>query len=247
VGPAADRFFAGFYRDPDPKLAAAALAEYLASPRPNVDSVMRMFCSAARRSPEVAAAFRALGEQSPDLADTVRSVLTVAADPTFPDAMTMPLAQPGDLDFLWGEFLLSGSPDVVRRIAATLEREDRLLAGLEAWLRHPPLLSFFTRPRLLKRLADVGIATDPDRPRLGNAMDVDLHVWKLMSGGFKLRDEMPFAIPDELVAHLAVKGSACWSLQSNAMQHDVVREVYERQPNRDRWPTFVGSGQTPPN
>jgi hypothetical protein len=48
-----------------------------------------------------------------------------------------------------------------------------------------------------------------------------------MAGGWKLREELPFTVDDAFVMHLAVKGSACWSLQSQARSHPLVREIYD--------------------
>lgn len=236
---AASRFFAGYYRDPQPGLAADALVEFFAKPDASNNPAWRMFVIVARHDPAAAAAIAAVAGQRPSLAATVQAILAAANDPGLPDPLVMPIAGPGDLDVLWGAFLVSGAEAPVQRILDVLKWEDRTLAALDRWVRSPGLLSYFSRPAALKRLHAAGLGTDVAQPRLGNAMDVDLHVWKLMSGGFKVRDELPFQLPDDHVMHLAIKGAACWSLQSNARQHPTVERLYATIPHPERLPRFV--------
>ncbi len=95
--------------------------------------------------------------------------------------------------------------------------------------------------RTAAALTAAGIYVDASRPRLGNDLDVDLVVSQLMSGGFQVRAALPFAISDDLILHVVLKGAACWSMQSNANAHPVVREVYDALPIRPRLPRFVPS------
>ncbi len=239
MGNAAERFFAGYYREPDPQLASEALADFFARPNAAANPAWRMFVVAARHDPAVADAFSALAAQRPELAAAVQSVLTAANNKGLPDPLVMPIADPGDLDVLWSAFLVSGADAPVQRILDVLNGDDRTLTALDRWVRAPGLLSFFSRPGQLKRLHAAGLATDVTQPRLGNAMDVDLHVWKLMSNGWQVRTELPFALPDDHVMHLEIKGAACWSLQSNALQHPAVARLYATLPNPERLPRFV--------
>lgn len=244
---AVDEFFAGFYRDPDPRVAGEALAHVLGLPGPAKDNVLMMFARAAQLSDGVRAEFTALRDREPAVADVVTSLLAAAANPAFPDPARIELTGPGDLDFLSGEFLLTGAEAPVHRIASVLGRDDRMLAALTAWVAERVYMpwSKAAKSKAMAALIANGIALDADRERLGNALDLDLAVWKLMSGGFKIRAELPFPIPDALINHMMIKGAACWSMQSNANAHPVVRAIYEALPDRARWPRFVADAGLP--
>lgn len=239
MGTAMERFFAGHYRAPEPAHAAAALAEFFAMPDAAANPAWRMFVVAARHDPAVADAFTALAAARPDLAAIIHSILAAANNAGLPDPLSMPIAEPGDLDVVWSAFLVSGADAPVQRILDVLLWEDRTLAALDRWVRAPGLLSYFSRPAAVKRLHAAGLATDATQPRLGNGEDVDLHVWKLMSNGWQARTELPFPLPDDHVLHLAIKGAACWSLQSNAAQHPAVARLYATLPHPERLPRFV--------
>lgn len=239
MGGPMERFFAGYYREPDPALAADALADFFALPNAAANPAWRMFVVAARHDPAIAAAFSALAGARPQLTDTITSILAAANDAGLPDPLNMPIAEPGDLDVVWSAFLVSGADAPVKRILDVVQGEDRTLAALDRWVRAPGLLSFFSRPGQLKRLNAAGLATDTSQPRLGNTVDVDLHVWKLMSAGWQARTELPFPLPDDHVLHLAIKGAACWSLQSNAVQHPAVARLYATLQHPGRLPKFA--------
>ena len=239
MGDATDRFFGGYYRAPDPALAAEALVEFFAKPNAGDNPAWRMFVIVARHDPAAAVAIAAVAERHPSLAATVSAILAAANNRGLPDPLELPIAGPGDLDLLWAAFLVSGAEAPVQRILDVLSWEDRTLAALDRWVRAPGLLSYFSRPAALKRLHAAGLGTDVTQPRLGNVMDVDLNVWKLMSSGFKVRDELPFQLPDDHVMHLAIKGAACWSLQSNARQHPAVERLYATIAHPERLPRFV--------
>lgn len=234
-------FFSGFYRNPEPRVVGEALLHVLSQPAPPAHHLLLMFARAVQLSEGVRAELEALASREAGTADTVAGVLAAAVDPAFPDAAKIPLTSPGDLDFVWGEFLLTGFEAPVRRIAGVLDGEDRMLAALTAWLAAPAYLpwSRSAKSRAIAALIAKGVVLDADRPRLGNEFDLDLLLWKLMSGGFKIREELPFAVPDALINHMMLKGAACWSLQSNANAHAVVRAVYDALPNRATWPRFV--------
>ncbi|MEZ4240312.1 MAG: hypothetical protein R3F59_29995 [Myxococcota bacterium] len=68
------------------------------------------------------------------------------------------------------------------------------------------------------------------------AWDLDLAVWKAMADGVPAPQLLPFALDEAFLAHLALKGAACWSLQSNARQHPVVAAVWAALPRPERFP-----------
>lgn len=145
----------------------------------------------------------------------------------------MPLERPEDLDALWEVFLKSGDVSPVRTIATVLERPDRTKEALEAWHAKPPRFwSAKKKARIAARLESVGL--DPAR-----TVDLDLVLWHLMTGGFQAPVELPYTMTDDYVLHLMMKGSACWSLQSNANQHAAVAEIVTALPAMKTAPRFA--------
>lgn len=238
---ARDRFFGGFYRDPDPEVAALALLEFLRNPPPTAPRSGLMFIRAARLSAPVAEAMRDLAERAPEWGDDVRRLLAAAQDPAFPDPALIPLEGPDDLDFLWVELLLTGAAAPVQRVASVLALEDRTHAELSAWAARRPWAPWerAKHARVTADLVEAGFSLQA-QPR--PVIDQDLWLWRLMGQGFQARERLPFPLDDATVQHLMLKGAACWSLQSNARQHPVVRAVYEALPERARFPRFVPDG-----
>ena len=88
------------------------------------------------------------------------------------------------------------------------------------------------------RLQSHGFSLDKTRADLGNTLDLDLVVWKCMSDGLSMEEVLPFPLSESRIAPLMMKGSACWSLQSNAVPHATVRSVYS-QLDPTRLPRFT--------
>lgn len=239
---ASNRFFGvGFYRDPDPRMAADALQHFLTGPHRDLEHVLFMFAQAARLFERVRFEFDCLSARDSSIADDVVKILRLSAEPGFPDFLAQPIVAPVVLDHLWGEFFLTGAEAPVQRIASALQWEDKVLRALTAWFGERTLLpwSHSAKAAKVSSLSRRGISFDTELPQLGNLFDLDLAVWKLMSAGFKVRAELPVAVPDSLIVHLSIKGAACWSLQSNALSHSIVRTIYEGVPNRARLPRFA--------
>ena len=226
----ADRFFGGFYQHRSPETAAAALQVVLERPPHNVRRVIRMLVRAAQLDAEVRASFVALGRQRADLVERIDGLLEIADNPSFPDPATAPMRDPSDLDFQWAEFLLTGATAPVERIAAVVRRPDQTLVSLVEWAGGRSRLPWSRRARRAdaSRLQSLGFSLDTARADLGNVLDLDLAVWKLISDGVDMREALPFALSEGQMDHLVMKGSACWSLQSNAVPHPTVRSVYSQ-------------------
>jgi len=238
----AEHFFLGYFRDPNPEYAVAGLAQAVRTTEPGGSQNALMMCvRAAQIYADVAAAYRDLAEQLPEGADIINQVLAAAADPNAPDPATCAIQYPADLDFLWSEFLLTGAAAPVERIAAVLAWEDRILQALTGWLKQTAWTPWgrTARAKTIVHLREAGFELELGQPRLGNRFDLDLLTWSQMAGGFQLKESMPFEVTDALVMNMALKGAACWSLQSNALQHDVPGAIYAALPDRDRLPQFV--------
>lgn len=226
----ADRFFGDFYRHRAPETAAAAMVGFLEHPPHNVRQVARMLVRAAQLDDGVRAAFAQLSHQRVDLAQRINGILETAENPSFPDPATAPLREPSDLDFQWSEFILTGDAAPVERVAAVVRRPDQTLAALVEWSGGRARLPWSRRARRAAqaRLQALGFSLDTTRADLGNTLDLDLAVWKNMSDGVDMREILPFTLSDDRIDHLMMKGSACWSLQSNAVPHAAVRLIYDQ-------------------
>ncbi|MFT5681016.1 MAG: hypothetical protein ACI8RZ_001922 [Myxococcota bacterium] len=236
----ADLFLAGYYQHRAPDTAAAALEVFFDTPPHNVRQAARMFVRAAQVDPRIRAVFQDLSRQRPDLTERIDGLLTTADNPAFPDPATAPLSSPSDLDFQWAEFLLTGSSAPVERIASVLQRPDRTLAALVDWAGRKARLPWSKKARRdsTARMTDIGIILNTERANLGNAWDLDLTTWKRMSEGVNMPEVLPFTVDDHFIDHLMMKGSACWSLQSNARPHDTVQAIYAKL-DASRLPRFA--------
>ena len=228
-----DRFYAGFYKHREPDTAVAALEVFFDHPPRDVRNVARMFVRAVQIDARLRTAFEGLADRRPDLAERVRGIISAAANPSFPDPATATLAISGDLDFQWAEFLLTGSTDPVERIAAVVCWPDHTRSALTERSRKTPRLPWSRRAHAEAeaRLQAHGIV-------LSANLDLDLLVWKRMSEGTDVREALPFRTDDAFIGHLMMKGSACWSMQSNAPGHAPVRTIYDRL-DAARLPRFV--------
>ena len=236
----ADRFFGGFYQHRSPDTAAAALQVFLEHPPHNARRVARMLIRAAQLDDGVRAAFVVLSRQRADLSQRIDGLLEIADNPSFSDPATSPMKDASDLDFQWSEFLLTGAAAPVERIAAVVRRPDQTLAALTEWASGRARLPWSRRARRSteSRLQALGFSLDTTRTDLGNPLDLDLAVWKHMSDGINVAAALPFSLNDDRIAHLLMKGSACWSLQSNAVPHATVRAIYS-QLESARLPRFI--------
>jgi hypothetical protein len=236
------RVMDSYYKNPDPLEAAYALAFLLENTElwredsPQAPMTMYYFCRIAQRSPEAIPAFEGLraglGEGQ---AAFVRRLLlgSQRGQHQLPGPLDAPADSPGHLDWCWSEFLVSGDLAAVRHIVQALDKSDLLRVRLEGWYaeeaqrQRPGLLRrlFSPAPQLeatRQALEGVGIRFDRATGRLQNEEDMDCYCFRLAERKIPIFRLLPFQLSPEEVGNLGVKGSALWSLLSNARQHELV-------------------------
>ncbi len=224
------RVLAGFYRDPDPAVAADALAFALEEDELQKDqTILLMFARMPEVYPEVHARFRQM--LTPELDENRKRIIQMLLDP--PDEVkgarylpTTP-ANPQDLDLCWGEFLVTGSLEVVKRIIAVLDGKDLVRSLIDESLLAPDAAAIRLTDAQWHSFHELGILIGTSEamphPHVGVPGDVDLLIW----WGLQKKHEASVLLVRQLsqdhVLHLATKGAALWSLRSNAEQHPSVK------------------------
>jgi hypothetical protein len=141
---------------------------------------------------------------------------------------------PQHLDLYWGEFLVTGSLEIVKRIIAVLDWPD-----LTRHLINQALAAAPDAAEGVIRLSDdqwqsfrelgilIGATGEVPRPHVAVPGDVDLLLWQ----GLQMKHEASCALVRQLegnpVLYVATKGAALWSLRSNAEQHPGVKRLCE--------------------
>jgi hypothetical protein len=249
-------FMMDYYRTRALKQLAEAL-EYAATARDFPDEFNRglalyFFARVGRLQPEVVLLYeRVLRKSSQEGKDFVLSVIQLArntqaeelphpVEPTFPadfDVLERPVRQPGDLDYLWTEFSVTGTKEPVHKVIDVVAWPDRVRFRLEKWLQVPAsdFLSRWKRKRALNQLERIaGIICDAATNEIRTVGDLDLHTFSLAKkeGFEKVRPALPFDLSQEDLHYIATKGAAHWSLSGIAARHapvlDACREELER-------------------
>ena len=153
--------------------------------------------------------------------------------PLFQNALLRPIRDGLDLDLLWMEFLVTGNRDAVVRIIEVLEWPDLLRGRLQQWLVFTTMrgpLSWRERRRVLALRDAAGLSIDLDQGKITTPEDLDCRcflqgVQTNPERAKRLRKLLPFSLSEEELLHWGVKGTAKWSLWSNAAQHLAVMEV----------------------
>lgn len=205
----------------------------LAQLNPGVDKGYRDLAQATANEPE-----RAFICAAAQLAAGDVEALPFTPDETFPyrlEVLAKPVRHPGDLDYLWMEFFLTGNEAALRKIIEVLAWPDRTSARLRSAFTNPGkgILSFrrrFVAARLQRLLGiDIDRTTGEVRP------DVDLDLHCALQPNYqvrtpaefaKIRAALPFQFSQAEVVQIGTKFSACWSLASN-LRHQRVRDVYD--------------------
>lgn len=140
--------------------------------------------------------------------------------PTPLDALQWPVRAPGDLDFLWVDFCVTGNTQPVVRIIDVLEWPDRIRQRLHGWLRKGRILGFILRrTQAARRICrELGIDCDYSLGQIRTAEDLDCRC-VLEVGWPKAERLLPFRLSAKNFTHIATKAAAKWSLGSNAEQH----------------------------
>ncbi|NQT45852.1 MAG: hypothetical protein HQ593_00040 [Candidatus Omnitrophica bacterium] len=142
-----------------------------------------------------------------------------------------------EFDFLWAEFMVTGDERAVRKLIDALEWPDRMRAKLNDYLKGPAsikkkqeIVDIFTKEyNIICDISTNEVETkdDLDTFIFGNAImykKLDSKVFKKIDKALKLTDKD--------VYYMATKGSASWSLTSNAQQHKKVFEICDNEISR---------------
>jgi len=235
-----ERVTSGYYRDPDPALAALAARQWLrmlaAADDAQVARMMVLFYLFARIS-QVSPAARdgfapILDAYDGPHADLVRRLRAAGDDASFPSVLALPIERPESLDLLWAEFFVTGRPDAVLRIVSTLDWPDRIRPRLEAWLHERALLGGAKRREAAAKLAAVGLEVDLERRTIVTPGDLDCLVFAIAERRVRIFELLPFGTTEEDLNALAIKASALWSLRLNAQAHDLVATICREEATR---------------
>lgn len=95
-------------------------------------------------------------------AEFPRRILEVVDDPSFPNAVQLPIEGPHILDLLWAEFFVTGASEPILKIISTLDWPDGIRRNLDHWLGQRSLLGGSKRRATADLLASSGIVVDLD-------------------------------------------------------------------------------------
>ena len=139
----------------------------------------------------------------------------------------------GDLDRLWGEFLITGNQIAIQKIIDVLEWPDLIRGRLEESLKQrseSQLLTQDSTSALRVQFLNQGIILDTECKSIYSAQDIDCFC--VMEGCEISKDRLdtmklifPFELSDSDLSYMEVKASAKWSLCSNTMQHEAVLDT----------------------
>lgn len=147
---------------------------------------------------------------------------------------TEPIIDPEALDHCWSRFKATGKLDWVRPIIAVLDGPDGVRVRLQAWLDQAPAHGWDQPPYAGHRqlLLRCHFPVDCERRLIGGPLDLDLHVALLARGGELKFAELPFALSQENLLHLAMKSAAVWSLRSMSDQDAAVAALCHQESQR---------------
>jgi len=228
----------GYYRRPDVAQAAQAMRHALRmmasaerSELGRFGVLMYLFARIAQTSDAARKEFAPLLQsyRGPHVA-LAETALEAGALPNHPAALRVGIARPEDLDLLWAEFFVTGAPDPVLRIIATLDREDVVRRHLERWLHKRSLFDRGRRRATASTLDAVGIALDLDRRVIITSGDLDCLCCTIARRPFPIFQHLELAPEDAL--QVAIKGSALWSLQLNSTVHELVAALCHQESQR---------------
>jgi hypothetical protein len=229
-----DRVAAGYYRDAEPAIAAEALAYALeAGLLMKDETLLAMFLRIAELHPEVNTRFREMFRPSLDAETRGIIHLLVAPPEQFQDAryLNKPITHPQHLDFLWGEFLVTGSLEVVKRIIGVLDWKDLVRSLMDEALLNPAAAKIQLSQVQWQSFAELGIlirtTESVSHPHVVVPGDVDLLIWRGLQQKHEASAALVRQLDQEQILQLATKGAALWSIRSNAEQHPSIKELCE--------------------
>jgi hypothetical protein len=231
----------GYYLSPDPQRACLALVHMLSLLATSetrdlpvrFDSLFYLFARIAQVSSQAFTQFTSVAESfDGPHAPIVRSMLRAPIDPTFPNALKMPLEGPESLDLLWAEFFVTGSSEPILRIISALDRPDCVRRHLDLWVSERSLFGNAKRRTTVATLASVGLLVDLDQRAIVTTGDLDCLCFSIAERKFPIFKHLPFTLSPEDVLALLAKGSALWSLRLNSRKHPIVAKLCAEEAQR---------------
>jgi hypothetical protein len=144
------------------------------------------------------------------------------------DVCRMPVEKPSDLDMLWAEFMVTGEARAVERIIDVLERPDITREKLEQYLRTRPADGNDGLVAAVKN--NLWALCDTGSGKVITCKDLDISLVVMALRPEHPREAVRFirealGMSDADYYRAALKGSAAWSLMSNAMEHPGILKI----------------------
>lgn len=218
----------GYYRSPDPRQAALAfrcLLDLFVEAGPEnlarFGSLIFLFSRISQVSEEAHAALGAVvDEHAGPLPPIARHIVEARGDATFPKLAELEVERPEHVDLLWAEFFVTGSPDVVVRIASLLDEPDLVRRHLERWLGERSWFGGAKRRAKADALRELGLDVDLETRAIRSEGDLDCLSFSIAERKLPIFQHLALS-PQDLIA-LSVKAAALWSLRLNAVHHEIV-------------------------
>jgi hypothetical protein len=241
----------GYYRSPDPRQAALAfrclLDLFVEAGPENLErfgSLIFLFGRIAQVSGEAHAALGAVvDEHAGPLPPIARRIVDARGDATFPRVAELVVERPEHVDLLWAEFFVTGSVDVVARIASLLDDVDRVRRHLELWLGERSWFGGAKRRAKADALRALGLDVDLETRTIRSEGDLDCLSFSIAER--KLPIFLHLELPPEDLTAASVKASALWSLRLNAMDHEIVATCCRAEAERPGGPARRLLGTVP--
>jgi hypothetical protein len=134
-----------------------------------------------------------------------------------------------DLDFLWAEFMITGNEKAIQKIIAVLDWQDRFRNKLSDYLKRP--IAIPEKEETTDILdKDYNLKCSLSTQEIGSSEDLDIFISsQLQSQEDRIerfrKVRKALNLTEEDILYMAIKGSASWSLNSNAEQHKKVFEI----------------------
>lgn len=195
-------------------------------------TIMLMFVRIAEIYPEAHARLQEIRSQE---SGPLRQAIDLIVDPPneLREAKYLPdsIQSPGEMDLCWAEFLVTGKTEVIEKIVAVLDRDDRTREFLNETLSSEASdlqLSDAERTELQQFGIGIGELSEDARWEVMTPGDSDLFLWLAIKDQNETCSRILQAMDEPLKLHLASKGAALWSLQANATQHGTIRLLCEQ-------------------
>lgn len=195
--------------------------------------------------------------RAPDIADFIRQglpeeepyraqLLATLTDQRWQDysPLAKEVTHPTDLDMLWTEFMVTGNEEAVGKIIDVMAWPDLLRERINAYLNSEADQE--SKDRITGLLRDeMDVRIDPETRTVVNKDDISYAFLLLLRSGRLSADTVgvlkdALNITDEEFFNAATKGSAIWSVGSNAVQHEKVLQICMREADRREGPVRVG-------